>query len=164
MQNGYVVLQSIVLLFIGVAGAVKTSFCHLIFDEPPPPVRESTPLAKSSIRAISLTRAIISDQEEIIWKRVSQQEFKSLIADAIKGMRGLESNYQQFQSRAKKHQYKTPTLFHAFKNMNVRGLWNLLGEILNPRFVHELQHDEQSLQPLLSEGLHHDYGTNQIES
>jgi hypothetical protein len=164
MQNGYVVLQSTVLLFIGVAGAGKTSFCHLIFDEPPPLVRESTPLAKSSIRAVSLTRAIISDQEVIIWKRISQQEFKTLIADAIKGMRDLESNYRQFQSRVKKHQYKTVTLFHAFKNMNVRGLWNLLGEILNPKFVREIQNDECSSQPLVSEGLYHNYGTNEMES
>ena len=164
MQNGYVVLQSTVLLFIGVAGAGKTSFCHLLFDEPPPLIRESTPLAKSSIRAVSLTRAIISDQEEIIWKRVSQQEFKTLIADAIKGMRGLESNYQQFQSSTKKQQYKTITLFQAFRNMNVRGLWNLLGEILNPKLIHEVQNDECSLQALLSEGLHHDYGTIEMES
>ena len=160
MQNGYVVLQSTVLLFIGVAGAGKTSFCHLIFDEPPPLVRESTPLAKSSIRAISLTRAIISDQEVIIWKRVSQQEFKSLVADAIKGMRGLESNYQQFQSRAKKHQYKTTTLVNIFKNMNFRGLWNILEIIKNPSLIHEIQNDEHNSQPLLSEN----YGTNQTES
>ena len=160
MQNGYVVLQSTVLLFIGVAGAGKTSFCHLLFDEPPPLIRESTPLAKSSIRAVSLTRAII---EEIIWKRVSQQEFKSLIADAIKGMHGLESNYLQFQSnlKVKKHQYKTITLFQAFKNMNFHRLWNLFGEILNPKVIHEMQSDECSL---LSESLHCDYGTNERES
>ena len=34
MQNGYVVLRTIVLLLVVVAGAGKTSFCHLIFDEP----------------------------------------------------------------------------------------------------------------------------------
>ena len=160
MQNGYVILQSTVLLFIGVAGAGKTSFCHLLFDEPPPLIRESTPLAKSSIGAVSLTRAII---KEIIWKRVSQQEFKSLIEDAIKGMHGLESNYLQFQSnlKVKKHQYKTITLFQAFKNMNVHRLWNLLGAILNPKVIHEMQNDECSL---LSESLHRDYGTNERES
>ena len=150
MQNGYVAFQSTILLFIGVAGAGKTSFCHLLFDEPPPLIRESTPLAKASIRAISHTSAT---QKEIIWKHVSQQEFMSLIADAIKGMRGLESIYQQFQSKNKR-------LSQTFKNLNVRGLWSFLGEILNPKYIHEVQNDDYSLQPLLSD-FHHTYNMNE---
>ena len=164
MQNGYVVLQSTVLLFIGVAGAGKTSFCHLIFGEPPPPNRESTPLAKSPIRAISLTRVIVSDQNEIIWNRVTQTEFKGLIADAIKGLRGLESKYIQFQSSSNKQQYKTLTLPQAFKSITVPGLWNLLGKLLSPTLSHEVQEDDPSLQPLLSEGLHHNYGSNETKA
>ena len=93
MQSGYVVLRTIVLLLIGVAGAGKTCFCHMLFDEPPPPVRESTPLAKSSIRAncsvrdkgLSFKRATVSQIEgTIFWERISAEMFNSLIADGIK--------------------------------------------------------------------------------
>ena len=97
MQNGYVSMQAIVLLLIGVAGAGKTSFCHLLFDEPPPDIRKSTPLAKSSIRAICTSKAIIlttHEEEEVIWKRVLQQDFRSLIADAIKVSKWPENQYQ----------------------------------------------------------------------
>ena len=85
MQSGYVVLHTIVLLLIGVAGAGKTCFCHMLFDEPPPPVRESTPLAKSSIRALSFSRATMSQTEgAVFWRRVSSKMLSSLIADGIK--------------------------------------------------------------------------------
>lgn len=86
MQNGYVVLNTIVLLLIGIAGAGKTSFCHMLFDEPPPTIRRSTSLAQSSIRALSLSRAVVSHVEGTVplWKRVSSQMMSSLIADGIK--------------------------------------------------------------------------------
>ena len=146
MQNGYVVLQSNVLLLIGVAGAGKTSFCHLIFGEPPPPVRESTPLAKSSIRALAITKAIISGQKEVIWKRISQKDFRVLIADAVKGLSGLESKYQNFQSNINEQhsetEYEIITLYQTFKKYGARQLWSLLGKVISPKFIHELQTEE----------------------
>jgi GTPase SAR1 family protein len=92
MQSGYVVLHTIVLLLIGVAGAGKTCFCHMLFDEPPPP-RVSTPLAKASIRAnssvrgkgLSFERAALSQREgAVFWERISAEMFNSLIAEGIK--------------------------------------------------------------------------------
>ena len=85
MQSGYVVLHTIVLLLIGVAGTGKTCFCHMLFDEPPPSLRESTPLAKSSIRALSFSRGTVSQEEgTVFWKRVSALMLNNLIADGIK--------------------------------------------------------------------------------
>ena len=95
MQSGYVVLHTIVLLLIGVAGAGKTCFCHMLFDEPPPSFRESTPLAKSSIRAnssvsgrakgLSFERVALSHREgAVFWERISAEMFNSLIAENIK--------------------------------------------------------------------------------
>ena len=87
MQKGYVVLQTVVLLLIGIAGAGKTSFCHLLFNEPPPKVRKSTPIAQSSIRAVSLTRATVLMKEEVVsWERISLKKLNSLIADGIKSL------------------------------------------------------------------------------
>ena len=96
MQSGYVVLRTIVLLLIGVAGAGKTCFCHMLFDEPPPPIRESTPLAKSSIRAdcsvkdkgLSFKRATVSQAGRLVlWKRISVEMFNSVIAAGIKSFK-----------------------------------------------------------------------------
>ena len=95
MQSGYVALRTIVLLLIGVAGAGKTCFCHMLFDEPPPPLRETTPLAKSSIRAnssvrvrgkgLSFERAALSHREgAVFWERITAEMFNSLIAENIK--------------------------------------------------------------------------------
>ena len=86
MQKGYVVLETTVLLLIGVAGAGKTSFCHLLFNEPPPEVRSSTPIAQSSIRAMSLTKACVQTQKGIIWERVTARKLNNLIADGIKSV------------------------------------------------------------------------------
>ena len=89
MQKGYVVLQTTVLLLIGIAGAGKTSFCHLLFNEPPPEVRSSTPIARSSIRAISLTKACVNTEsgpEVLLWERVTAKRLNNLIADGIKSV------------------------------------------------------------------------------
>ena len=87
MQKGYVVLETTVLLLIGVAGAGKTSFCHLLFNEPSPKIRSSTPIARTSIRAMSLTKACVQTEEkEIIWERVTARKLNDLIADGIKSV------------------------------------------------------------------------------
>ena len=89
MQKGYVILQTTVLLLVGVAGAGKTSFCHLLFNEPPPKVRKSTPIAQSSIRAMSLTRVCVHTEpgpEVILWERVTAEKLNNLIADGIKSV------------------------------------------------------------------------------
>ena len=92
MESGYVLLNTIVLLLIGIAGAGKTSFCHMLFGEDPPTVRRSTPLAQSSIRAISFFRAAASQMENsICWERVSPRMLNGLIADGIKAFPEVKS-------------------------------------------------------------------------
>ena len=86
-EEGHVSLRTVVLLLIGVAGAGKTCFCHLLFNELPPLVRESTPLAQASVRAVSFSRATAGD--DAIWERVSSHKLNSLIAGVIKGIRDL---------------------------------------------------------------------------
>ena len=100
MQSGYVVLHTIVLLLIGVAGAGKTCFCHMLFDEPPPSLRASTPLAKSSIRAnssvrdkgLSFERAALSHRKgAVFWERISVEMFNGIIAEGIKSIEGVKT-------------------------------------------------------------------------
>ena len=96
MNSGYVLLKTVVLLLIGVAGAGKTCFSKLLLNKPPPDVRESTPLAQASVRAVSvskprpvaLSRATVSQQdEEIIWEEVKPHAFNCLVANLIKSLR-----------------------------------------------------------------------------
>ena len=84
IKKGYIISSTVTLLLVGVAGAGKTSFCHLLFDEPPPPIRTSTPVAKSSIRAVSLTKVLIAEIKEVtIWERISSSRLTTLVADGI---------------------------------------------------------------------------------
>ena len=99
MHNGYISMRANILLLIGVAGAGKTSFCHLILSEPPPDIRRSTPLAKSSIRAMSTLKAIVTkalqtEGIDVVWKRILQDEFMSLIAGAIKESKSHDHQHQ----------------------------------------------------------------------
>ena len=148
MQNGFVSMRAIVLLLIGVAGAGKTSFCHLILDEPPPDIRKSTPLAKSSIRAMSTSKAIIvtkatgTTQEEgkdIIWKRVLQQDFRSLIADAIK-----ESKWSEHQHQAAIPEKDKPKVSYltALKHLEASDFY---------KWMQRKHQEKEDTKPLLSE-------------
>ena len=127
MQNGFVSMRAIILLLIGVAGAGKTSFCHLLFDESPPPVRKSTPLAKSSIRAMSTSKAIIvstqKEEEATAWKRVLPREFKSLIADAIKESKWVEQQHQPISMKENKPQI---SYLQAVKSLQPSDLYKWL--------------------------------------
>ena len=83
MQTGYVLCNLITLLCIGVAGSGKTCFTQLVLDKHPPEVRESTPLAQAAIRAVSTSRAAVSE-EGTIWRTVSPSQLLSMVADSIR--------------------------------------------------------------------------------
>ena len=62
-----------------------------MFDESPPPIRSSTPIAKPSIRAVSLTKALITTENEItIWEKISSMKLTHLVADGIKTFQTIE--------------------------------------------------------------------------
>ena len=67
-----------VLNFMAVAGVGKTCFSRLLFNEPPLPLRESTPtpVVQASIRAVSLSRAtaLVQEDNEVIWEHVSSHK------------------------------------------------------------------------------------------
>ena len=125
MQNGYVALHTIVLLLIGVAGAGKTCFCHMLFDEPPPAIRESTPLAKASVRALSFSRATVSQIEKIVsWKRISSEMLSNLIADGIKSFQEIDQiplqmpklSTKQYKSKSRKTLHRKVPSVHLSTN------------------------------------------------
>ena len=146
MQNGFVSMRAIALLLIGVAGAGKTSFCNLILDKSPD-VRRSTPLAKSSIRAMSTSKAIVTkaaestqrEEEGIFWKHVMQLEFRSLIAGAIK-----ESKWSDHQHQLAINKEDRPKVSYltALKNLEPSDFY---------KWMQKKRSEQQDTKPLFSE-------------
>ena len=71
MDEGFVECMSGILLLVGVAGAGKSSFKRVLFDEDNEILRHSTPLAEAAVRAVSTTVATMTD---ISWKRYTLEE------------------------------------------------------------------------------------------
>ncbi len=82
MQGGYVECDVAVILMIGVAGAGKTSFLQLVLNRPPLKTRKSTPLAKCAIRAVSISRASVSE-EGTVWNEVTPDVLLEMVGDSI---------------------------------------------------------------------------------
>jgi hypothetical protein len=82
MQGGYVECDVAVVLMIGVAGAGKTSFLQLVLNRPPLKTRKSTPLAKCAIRAVSISRAAVSE-DGTVWNEVTPDVLLEMVGDSI---------------------------------------------------------------------------------
>jgi len=80
MKQGYVEARITILLLIGAAGSGKTHFKQLILGLPPPEIRESTPLAEASIRAISVLRVAFGDQS-MEWRVITPEILRQMVAD-----------------------------------------------------------------------------------
>ena len=82
MQGGYVECNVAVILMVGVAGAGKTSFLQVVLNRPPLKTRKSTPLAKCAIRAVSISRAAVSE-EGTVWKEITPSVLLEMVGDSI---------------------------------------------------------------------------------
>ena len=127
-------------MLIGVAGAGKTSFCHLILDEPPPDIRKSTSLANSSIRAISSLKAISvqTEEEDIVWERILQDKFMSLIAGAITESKWDHQHQPEFPEKDK----TKVSYLEVLKHLEIGDFY---------RWMQRKRHEKEDTKPLLSE-------------
>ena len=122
LKRGFVLLQIIKVLLMGVAGAGKTHVKYLLFGEDPPKLRVSTALAEAPIRAIS--RAVIGHTQEIKgWFRISDDVIMCLLAEALKAGVSLEQEEesQPAKQEAKKQEKKQIEKFKSFfRNLLVK--------------------------------------------
>ena len=85
MRDGVTRVFIIKVLIIGAPGSGKTSLRYLLLDFPPPPKRNSTPLASRAVRAISLHRVKADDSGNICtWKELDDKSYLSFIAEEVK--------------------------------------------------------------------------------
>ena len=100
LKHGFVRLQIIKVVLMGVAGAGKTHVKYLLLGENPPVLRVSTALAEAPIRAIS--HAVIGQiRETTKWFRVSDDDVKELLAKALKAGVPLEQEEDSQSTRQK---------------------------------------------------------------
>ena len=84
MKDGFVKLNIINMLLSGVAGSGKTSLKLLLTDQPPPPVRNSTPCLVKPVRVAlqPLTSSKIRTTGRG-WEEISQKKMLSILAQII---------------------------------------------------------------------------------
>ena len=85
MKDGVTRVFIIKVLIIGAPGSGKTSLRYLLLDLPPPPKRNSTPLASRAVRAVSIHRVKADDSGNICtWKELDDESYLSFIAEEVK--------------------------------------------------------------------------------
>ena len=90
IKNGVVESRTSKILVYGAAGSGKTSFLHLLLDEPPPTMRHSTPLA---VRPVTVHQIDITNGK---WKKQETiEERLHYLARAIKGTVQVQERSKQ---------------------------------------------------------------------
>ena len=85
MQHGSVQSCITKVLVTGTAGSGKTCSKHVIIDEPPPPVRKSTPCAERPIRVATI------GVRGMKWVRIGSKRLINYLAAAIKARAALKA-------------------------------------------------------------------------
>ena len=114
MEKGFVTSQHVVVVLVGIAGSGKSSFKRVVLNLPPEEIRVSTPLAEATIRNISISRAMISDSDSVVWEAVTSEKLLEMVADAIKEV-GLpqEATAEPSTSAASLSSNPSPTIVAA---------------------------------------------------
>ena len=82
MRHGHINSRVTKVLVTGIAGSGKTCTKHVLIDEPPPPVRKSTPCAEPPLR-LRLMKVGVR-RRGIKWAKVGSKRLLSYIAAAVK--------------------------------------------------------------------------------
>ena len=84
MKAGYVTVNMVNALMLGMAGVGKTSFKHILLGLQPPEVRSSTPLADAPILIhIRDVSGVKVQAGESGWKPVEGEDLQKIVADTI---------------------------------------------------------------------------------
>ena len=93
MRHGRVQSKVTKVLVTGIAGSGKTCTKHVVIDEPPPPVRKSTPCAETPLRLMK----VAVRPGDVKWERRGPKKLINYVAAAIKAQKTPKAR----RSRAK---------------------------------------------------------------
>ena len=78
LKDGYVLATFVKVLIIGAAGVGKTHLLRLFFNEPPPEIRQSTPVMERPVQAI-----LTVIKEHSTFEKVTDKELYELLSHTI---------------------------------------------------------------------------------
>ena len=82
MTKGFIKAALAILIFVGVTGSGKSLFQKLVLGLPVPEFSPSTPLAKSSVRSMSICQvAVGGGDKQMVWKVVTPAAMVSIVAE-----------------------------------------------------------------------------------
>ena len=82
MTKGFIKAAIAILILVGVTGSGKSLFQRLVLGLPVPEFSPSTPLAKSSVRSMSICQAAVGGgDEQVVWKVVMPADMVSIVAE-----------------------------------------------------------------------------------
>ena len=82
MTKGFIKAAIAILIFVGVTGSGKSLFQKLVLGLTVPESSPSTPLAKSSVRSMSICQAAVGGgDEQVKWKVVTPANMVSIVAE-----------------------------------------------------------------------------------
>ena len=114
MTRGSIKAALAILIFVGMTGSGKSLFQKLVLGLPVPEFSPSTPLAKSSVRSMSICQVAVEDgdeqvewkNEEVKWKIVTPADMWNIVAEKAAAFK-LEKAKQDQQKQVTKTQVRT---------------------------------------------------------
>ena len=110
MTQGFIKAALANLIFEGVTGSGKSLFQKLVLGLPVPEFSDSTPLAKSAVRSMSICQVAVEDgDEQVVWKVVTPADMVSIVAEnaaAFKLEKALKLVRQEELKKVTKTQVK----------------------------------------------------------
>ena len=104
MTQGFIKAALAILILVGVTGSGKSLFQKLVLGLSVPEFSPSTPLAKSSVRSMSICQAAVGGgDEQVEWKVVTPANMFSIVAE---NAAALELVKQEEQKKVSKTQVK----------------------------------------------------------
>ena len=89
MTRGYIESDLALLILVGVMGSGKSEFKRLVLGLPVPEFSASTPLAKSSVRSMSICQVAVDGEGPVEWRTVTPSDMIDIVTGAINRARGV---------------------------------------------------------------------------
>ncbi|KAL5483958.1 hypothetical protein EMCRGX_G020379 [Ephydatia muelleri] len=144
LKKGFVSAYLIKVLIVGAAGVGKTHLLHLIIDEPPPDVRQSTPVMERPVQAIQT-----SLNKKASLEKITDKELYDLMARSV----NTTQHHQKQPVHGMTHQHSNVVASRSFTTENICNDEQNLHEekqISVPQYTGSVSEVEEQLVPYIA--------------